>query len=63
VAILTATCAFLGVSLYMGWIKLAQDMVQWAGFCENGNEYSGNMKAGNFITSSDRQLCAMYSAL
>jgi hypothetical protein len=35
----------------LNWIRLAQDRVQWGGFCENGNEPSGSIKkAGYFLT-------------
>jgi hypothetical protein len=33
------------------WIRLAQDMVQWGGFCDHDNEPSGSIrKAGYFLT-------------
>ena len=34
---------------YMGWIGLAQDMVQVADACECGNEPSGSIKCGEFL--------------
>jgi hypothetical protein len=33
------------------WIPLAQDRDQWPGPCEHGNEPSGSVKGGNFLTS------------
>jgi hypothetical protein len=33
------------------WIDLAQDRGSMVGSCENGNEYSGSIKGGNFVTS------------
>jgi hypothetical protein len=28
----------------MNWTDLAQDMDQWMGYCEHGNEHSGSIK-------------------
>jgi hypothetical protein len=36
----------------VGWIHLYEDRVQMAGCCENSNEPSGPIKAGNFVTVS-----------
>jgi hypothetical protein len=30
------------------WIQLAQDRVQWPGFCEHGNEPSGSIRKDIF---------------
>jgi hypothetical protein len=33
----------------MGWIDLAQDRVQWRGYCEHGNELSGSIKCWEIL--------------
>ena len=35
----------------MDWIVLVQDRDRWRGACECGNEPSGSINAGNFLTS------------
>jgi hypothetical protein len=37
------------------WMERAQDRDRWRALCEYGNELSGSINAGNFLTSRSRR--------
>jgi len=47
----------------VNWIKLAQDRVRWAEFCEHSNKYLGSITTANFLTSqitTDHSIKSLY---